>query len=133
MKKLLILATALAVSAFANESGIEKSGFLTTEACAKTGSFTNCYLENYACGSDGCFEKTEAGVDKNTPLVLYSHNDGVIYKLDTSALKRSDMDQGLSRNEVTIVGELDSSTNTIIASEFRAPPPPKKSFFKGCL
>ena len=133
MKKLLIVATALTFSAFANEGGIEKSGFLTTEACAKAGTFTGCYLENYACGSDGCFEKTEAGVDKNTPLVLFSHDDGVIYKIDTSGLDRSKLDKGVSRNAVTIVGELDPSTNTLIASEFKAPPPPKKSFFKGCL
>jgi len=34
-------------------------------------------------------------------------------------------------NEVTIMGELKG--DTIIASGFKAPPPPQKSFFKGCL
>jgi hypothetical protein len=28
---------------------------------------------------------------------------------------------------------LDKNTNTIAATEFKAPPPPTKSFFKGCL
>lgn len=133
MKKIALIATALVVSVFASEGTFEKDGFLTTESCAKAGTFTECYLENYVCGSDGCFEKTEAGVINDTPLVLYSHVDGVIYNLDTSALKRSALDAGVSRNAVSIVGEFDASTNTIIAQEFKAPPPPKKSFFKGCL
>jgi len=133
MKKIALLAAALVFSAFANEEGFEKSGFLTTEKCAKAGEFKDCYLENYACGSDGCFEVTEAGVDKNTPLVLFSHDDGVIYKLDTSAVNRAELDEGVSRNAVSMIGEFDASTNTIIVHEFKAPPPPKKSFFKGCL
>ncbi len=132
MKKVFLVAALLAAGLFA-EDGFEKSGFLTTQACAEQGAFTNCYLENYACGSDGCFLKTDAGVDKNTPLVLFSHDDGMIYKIDTSALERSALDGGVNRNAVTIIGEFDASTNTIIATEFKAPPPPKKSFFKGCL
>lgn len=133
MKKFALIALALATAAFAGEGSFEKTGFLTTENCAKAGAFQDCYLENFVCGSDGCFEVTEAGVDKQTPLVLFSHDDGVIYKLDTSALKRSTLDGGVSRNAVSITGEYDASTQTIIASEFKAPPPPKKSFFKGCL
>ncbi len=133
MKKIALIAGALVMSLAANESGFEKSGFLTTEACAKEGAFTDCYLENYFCGSDGCYEKTEAGVNKNTPLVLFSHDDGIIYKIETSEALRMNMDDGINRNAVTIVGEFDASTNTIIATEFKAPPPPKKSFFKGCL
>lgn len=123
----------LALSLSANSDAFEKSGFLTTEQCALAGTFKDCYLENYACGSDGCFLTTEAGVDKNTPLVLFSHDDGVIYKLDTSAVDRAELDKGVSRNAVSMIGEFDASTNTIIVSEFKAPPPPKKSFFKGCL
>lgn len=133
MKKIALIAAALVIGAFANEGTFEKEGFLTTENCAKAGAFTDCYLENYICGSDGCYEKTEAGVNKNAPLALFSHQDGVIYKLDTSAIKRSEFDAGVNRNAVTIVGEYDASTNTIIVQEFKAPPPPKKSFFKGCL
>ena len=133
MKKIALIAAALVVTAFAQEEPFEKEGFLTTESCAKEGTFTECYLENYICGSDGCFEKTEAGIIKDTPLVLYSHVDGMIYKLDSSALRRSELDEGVNRNGVSIVGEYDASTQTIIAHEFKAPPPPKKSFFKGCL
>lgn len=115
------------------QGSFEKDGFLTTEKCAEAGEFKDCYLENFACGSDGCFETTEAGVNKNTPLVLFSHKDGMIYKLDTSAVHASELDEGVSRNAVTIIGEYDASSNTIVAHEFKAPPPPKKSFFKGCL
>jgi hypothetical protein len=115
------------------KGNFEKDGFLTTEKCAAAGAFTDCYLENYICGYDGCYEQTEAGVDKNTPLVLFSHNDGAVYKLDTSAVARSEFDEGVNRNGVTIIGEFDASTNTVVVHEFKAPPPPKKSFFKGCL
>lgn len=133
MKKMIVMASALAITLFANEAGFEKSGFLTTQACADQGTFTDCYLENYFCGSDGCFETTDVGVNKKTPLVLYSHDDGVTYKLKISSTLRHEMDKDLNRNAVTVVGELDSSTNTIAVSEFKAPPPPKKSFFKGYL
>jgi hypothetical protein len=136
MKKFALLLSALLVfNATANEEEdmFEIDGFLTTQNCVNEGSFTTCYLENYVCGSDGCYMKVESGTDENTPLVLYSHKNGLTYKLDTSKLKRSLLDEGVSRNEVSIIGELDEATNTIKAHEFKAPPPPKKSFFKGCL
>ena len=132
MKKILAIAAALVLSLSAEE-GFEKSGFLTTQACAEQGAFTDCYLENYVCGSDNCHLKTESGVDNNTQLVLFSHDDGVIYKLETAAVPRSVFDAGVNRNAVTIVGEYNEAAQTITVSEFQAPPPPKKSFFKGCL
>jgi hypothetical protein len=132
MKKFALIAAALVTSLFAAES-FEKSGFLTTESCAKAGAFNDCYMENFACGSDGCYATTEPGVDKKTPLVLFSHDDGIIYKLDAGNVARSVFDEGISRNGVAIIGEYDASTHTIVVQEFKAPPPPKKSFFKGCL
>jgi hypothetical protein len=131
--KYLIGLLFLSAALFAENGAFEKSGFLTTEGCASEGTFKDCYLENFACGSDGCYLSTEAGVDMNTPLVLYSHDDGVIYKLDISSVDRSALDTGVSRNDVTMIGEYDPTTMTIAVSEFKAPPPPKKSFFKGCL
>ena len=133
MKKIALLLSALAFAALANEGEFEKSGFLTTEKCAAAGEFADCYLENFSCGNDGCFETEAAGVHKKVPLVLYSHDDGMIYKLDTSKIHASELDEGVSRNNVTLIGEYDKKTNTIHASEFKAPPPPTKSFFKGCL
>lgn len=133
MKKFaLILAAVAATGLFASDA-FEKTGFLTTQSCAEAGAFKDCYMENYLCGSDGCYRHVEAGVDEKTPLVLYSHDDNVIYKIDMSHLPRAVFDEGISRNEVAIIGEFDASTNTIVAHEFKAPPPPKKSFFKGCL
>jgi thioredoxin-related protein len=131
MKKLLIIAMALVVSLFAEDEPFEKSGFLTTEKCAKSGQFTECYLQNFFCGSDGCY--LESDLKKDVPLVLYSHDDNIIYKLDTSAIKQSVLDTGISMNGVAMVGEYDSANNVIVVQEFKAPPPPKKSFFKGCL
>lgn len=132
MKKFAFLAAALATSLFA-AGEFEKEGFLTTENCAKAGAFKDCYMENYVCGSDGCYMNVEPGVDQKTQLVIFSHDDGVIYKLDTAKVDRAVFDAGISRNAVSIVGEFDASTNTIVVQEFKAPPPPKKSFFKGCL
>lgn len=112
---------------------IEKDGFLTTQKCAEAGAFQDCYLQNYICGSDDCYKKYPAGVYGDIQVVLYSHSDGIIYKIDTTDIKMSDLDSGINRNEVTIIGKYDESTHTIYATEFKAPPPPKKSFFKGCL
>ncbi len=133
MKRIAMTVLALSLSLLADEGAFEKEGFLTTQACAEQGTFKDCYMENFVCGGDGCFQTTEAGVDKKTPLVLYSHDDGIIYKLDTSNVPREAFDIGISRNGVAVTGEYDSSSNTIVVHEFKAPPPPKKSFFKGCL
>lgn len=112
---------------------MEKMGFLTVDTCAAAGAFTDCYLENYMCGTDGCFHEFEPGVFGKVQLVLYSHVDGIAYKLDLTQLDMSLIDTGINRNDVSIVGEYDASTNMLYATEFKAPPPPKKSFFKGCL
>ncbi len=132
MKKLLVIAAALSVGAFANE-GQEFEGLLTVPACAAQGAFADCYLENYACGSDNCFEKINPGETTNPKLALFQHSTGKVYQIDTSKLKVSELGEGMNKNGVVIVGVLDEKTNTIAATEFKAPPPPKKSFFKGCL
>jgi hypothetical protein len=133
MKKVALLCAALVFSAVANEPE-EFEGLLTTPACAAQGAFADCYLENYVCGSDGCFRTTEAGVvTKEAKYALYQHNTGKVYTIDTSKLKLSDMRDGINKNGVVVLGTLDVATNTINATEFKSPPPPKKSFFKGCL
>ena len=131
MKKLALLAFMSALTLSGVE--FEKEGFLTTDSCASKGMFADCYLENYACGSTGCFKHNEPGIDKEAPLVLFVHDDGVIYKLDTSAIDRGELLENVSRNKVSMIGEYDAATNTIKVKEFKAPPPPTKSFFKGCL
>jgi hypothetical protein len=132
MKKFFLLLAAITV-VFAESESIEKSGFLTTQACAENGTFADCRMENYACGSDECYRTTEVGENHDTPLVLFSHDDGVIYKLDISALPRSRFDMSVNRNGVTIIGEYDADTRTITVRDLKSPPPPKKSSFKGCL
>ncbi|MDO9055279.1 MAG: hypothetical protein Q8M43_10745 [Sulfuricurvum sp.] len=133
MKKITLLCAALVFSAFANEPE-EFEGLLTTPGCAAQGAFADCYLENYVCGSDGCFRKTEVGVTtKEAKYALYQHNTGKVYTIDTTKLKLSEMREGINKNGVIVVGTLDEATNTIKATEFKSPPPPKKSFFKGCL
>lgn len=112
---------------------IEKMGFLTVDTCAAQGAFLDCYLENYMCGSDGCYKENAPGVFGKVQLVLFSHEDGVSYNVDTTNIDMKMIDKGINRNEVTLIGDFDAATNTIIVKEFKAPPPPKKSFFKGCL
>ena len=132
MKKLVLIATALVISAFANE-GQEFEGLLTTPGCAAQGAFADCYLENYSCGSDDCYKNIDVGKSTSPKLAIYQHNTGKTYLVDTSKLKVSELGEGMNKNGVIIVGTYDAATNTIAATEFKAPPPPKKSFFKGCL
>ncbi|MDP1784499.1 MAG: hypothetical protein Q8K81_03620 [Sulfuricurvum sp.] len=132
MKKLLLIAVALVFSAFASEPE-EFEGLLTTPACAAQGAFADCYLENYACGSDDCFKKIAPGESTNPKLALFQHGTGKVYLVDTKKLKVSELGEGMNKNGVVIMGTYDAATNTILATEFKAPPPPKKSFFKGCL
>lgn len=133
----LALSFALTISASASTDGklepIEKMGFITTESCAEGGKFVDCYLEGYACGTDGCFETTEPGVQTKVNFVLFSHAEGATYKLDLSKINPADLDKAINVNDGSAIGEYDAKTNTIIATEVKGPPPPKKSFFKGCL
>jgi hypothetical protein len=131
MKKLALL-IALTFSAFGSEAQ-EFEGLLTTPNCAAEGSFSSCYLENYSCGSDGCFKNIQPGETTHPKLALFQHNTGKVYNVDTTKLKVSELGEGMNKNGVVISGTLDEATNTILATEFKAPPPPKKSFFKGCL
>lgn len=133
MKRLATLFAALALATFAYASEFEKKGFLTTKSCAEKGIFADCPLEAYSCGKEGCFLTNEPGINKPDELVLFVHNDGKFYNVDAKSFPRSELDHGVSKNEVTIIGEFDKRKNTIVVHEFKAPPPPKKSFFKGCL
>ena len=112
---------------------IEKQGFLTVESCSTVGAFQDCRLENYMCGSEGCFKEFEPGVFGEVQIVLFVHNEGHTYNIDISNINATDIDKGINRNEVTIIGKYDAANNIIFATEFKSPPPPKKSFFKGCL
>jgi len=116
------------------EELFEKVGFLTTEDCALKGTFTSCYTESYVCGFEGCYKENEPGEVRPVQFVLFVHDDGKYYKVQlTDKLKQYQLDAGLGRNEVTIIGKYDEKENIIYASDFKAPPPPKASFFKGCL
>jgi hypothetical protein len=112
---------------------MEKMGFLTVDTCAAQGAFLDCRLENYSCGFDGCYREVAPGEKGKVNLVLFSHVDGITYNVDAGKVNPMMIDKGINRNDVTIIGNYDASTNTIYATEFKAPPPPKKSFFKGCL
>jgi hypothetical protein len=116
-------------------ASFEKQGFLTTEWCLKQGMFKDCRMESIACGEEGCNKKWEIGDDEKTQLVLYSHDDLQSYKLDLSNFKNIGglLEDGVNQDQVTIKGDLTDNNKTIIVKGYEAPPPPAKSFFKGCL
>jgi len=113
----------------------EKKGFLTTKWCAEQGMFTDCKLETVVCGEGGCYKNWEFGDKEKLELVVFVHDEGKYYNIfpKEGFHVAEAIELGLSRNEVTIKGSFDKSKNMILATSFDAPPPPKKSFFKGCL
>jgi hypothetical protein len=136
MKKLLMTAIALGFAVAAMASGgetFEKKGFLTTKWCVENDLFKDCRLETAVCGYEGCYEKWEFGDPIREEMVLYVHDDGKYYKVDLGHIERSELDEAMNRNEVSLIGTYDAKRNVIHVKEFKAPPPPKKSFFKGCL
>lgn len=108
-----------------------KTGFLMSRTCVEEGRFADCRLETAFCGHTGCFKDWQPGDKVTGEIVLYVHDDGKAYTLDTSKLHMHELDEGIMRNEVEIVGPMKG--DTIVAHKFTPPPPPKKSFFKGCL
>lgn len=134
MKKLAMLLTLGVLALSANED-FSKKGFLATKWCIENNYFKDCRLESYFCKDGGCFKSWDVGDKVKEELVLYVHDEGKIYNVKlTDSIPRYELDHGaLNANEVIFEGRYDSSTNTIYAKDFKAPPPPKKSFFKGCL
>jgi len=130
MKYLLTLIFFLG-SLFASE--FEKKGFFTSKWCAERGYFRDCPLETFSCGYKECFLDYEIGDKTNDKLALYVHDEGRIYNVVPDGLPRYELDEAVNRNEVSIIGHYDKESNTIFAKEYKAPPPPAKSFFKGCL
>lgn len=94
---------------------VEKKGVLATEECIKKGQFKDCRLDTTA----------------NSPLALYVHSEGAMYKLETSDVALRELDGGIGKNNVTVIGTLKG--NVIKIRGYKAPPPEAKSFFKGCL
>ncbi len=137
MKRVVLLSLLAASFLFASsgEKGeFEKKGFLTTEWCAKNDLFADCRLESYHCGEGGCFRHWVPGEKESGRMVLYVHDEGKIYYVKPSGVNVAELiEKGANRNEVTLIGALESDGQTIDVKEFKAPPPPKKSFFKGCL
>ena len=129
MKKWMVILSAFVLSAYAAD--IEKKGFLTSKWCAQNGYFSDCRMESMVCGSGECFKSWEYGDKIVDDLVLFVHAENKVYDIDYKAIPRYKLDEPMNQNEVTIIGEV--SGNTIVAKNFKAPPPPAKSFFKGCL
>jgi|GEM_PF-2154590 hypothetical protein len=117
-----------------NKDLFEKQGLLISEDCAIKGSFSSCNLESYACGFEGCWQENEPGINKPVQLVLFVHDDGKYYKIElTDEVKRYYLDEGVNRNEIIIIGKYNKAEDFVNVTEFKTPPPPSKSFFKGCL
>jgi hypothetical protein len=114
---------------------LEIEGFLTTQWCAEQGMFRDCRMESIVCGEGECYKKWEFGDKEKMQLVLYVHNDMKAYKIQPSGEFHvaEFLETSINRNAVTVKGNFDEHSNILYATSFEAPPPPKKSFFKGCL
>ncbi len=95
---------------------VEKKGFLVTEECVKKGYFKDCRLDTTA----------------TSPMALYVHSEGTMYRLDAAGISMHELDEGFGKNNITVIGKLEKD-NTIKIRAYKAPPPEGKSFFKGCL
>ncbi len=137
MKRVMFLSLLAAAFLFASggEKGeFEKKGFLATKWCVENDLFADCRLESYHCGEEGCYKHWLPGQPEKREFVLYVHDEGRYYIVKPKGVHVSELlEKAANRNEVTIIGTLDKDGKTIEAMEFKAPPPPKKSFFKGCL
>lgn len=123
----IILAVAFVTSLIfaydAEKSEYEIEGFLTTQKCAELGIFKDCYLENYSCGSDECFKEAEpVGADKAPEgLVLYVHDEGKIYTLESSNIAPSVIDRAIYRNRVIVRGDYSEVNSTLYVRELLVP------------
>jgi len=109
----IILLFSLSIFTFASEE-IKKTGFFTNEDCLKKGHFKDCSLDSFSCGYEGCFKDFEPTYHTEDNFVLYVHKDRKYYKIDARAIKRSKLDKIISKNNITIEGDYNSSTNIII-------------------
>lgn len=116
MKQIVVVAAMLLFGVALNAAPVTKQGVLVTEACVKEGRFVECPLDTYT---------------QDAKLVLFVHQDLKYYSLDVSKIPQRELDEGFARNGVEIVGEFDSAKNLIKATEYKAPPPPAASSFKG--
>jgi hypothetical protein len=107
------------------KASFEKKGFLTTKWCAQQGMFTDCKLETVVCGEGGCFKKWNFGDKETLELVIFVHDEGKYYSIaPQEGVHVAEMiEEGLSRNDVTIRGSYDKNQNVILANSFEAPPP----------
>lgn len=95
---------------------IEKKGVLVTEECVKKGEFKDCKLDSI----------------ERSPLALFVHSEGISYRIVPNGVSLRDLDSGIGKNNVTVIGSLEKN-NVIKIRGYKAPPPEAKSFFKGCL
>lgn len=115
-KILLILISTAFLAVLAQAEMVEKKGVLVTKECVMEGRFIECPLWTY---------------HDEARLVLFVHDDLRFYDLDMGDILKREIDEGFARNGVEVTGKLDISKNLIVATGYKAPPPPAKSDFKG--
>lgn len=121
-----------AIFSTTNAKEVEVEGFFTSSWCVERGKFADCPLETILCGYENCHRDWNFGDKENQKLVIFNHDEGKAYPLDFTHLKKKhEIDHAINRNLVIVHGEFKSGK--IMVKEIVSPPPPKKSFFKGCL
>jgi hypothetical protein len=111
---------------------IKLRGILVSKWCANRGLFTDCPLESYVCKKEDCFRNWDyKKIDEE--LVLFVAEESRYYDVILDGIPRYKLDNSINKNQVRLMGKLDTTNHAIFAQEFKAPPKEKKEFFKGCI
>jgi len=117
---LILILISLNTSTNAKEL-FSKTGFFTNSDCAQKGNFKDCYLESYSCGYENCFKDYEPTRRANENFILYVHNEGKYYRVNTDEVRRSSLDEIINKNSITLIGDYNISTNTIQVYKIKSP------------
>ena len=115
-----------------SDKEIKLRGILVSKWCADRGLFTDCPLESYVCKSADCYKKWDyKNIDEE--LVLFVPEEGRYYNVLLDGIERYKLDSSVNKNQVRLIGKLDTTNQAIFAQQFKSPPKEKKEFFKGCI
>jgi len=116
----LLILVLLFIGTLSNaKDDFKKTGFFTNADCAKKGNFKDCSLDSYSCGYEGCFKDYEPTELVNNNFILYVHDEGKYYEVNASDIRRSSLDYIINKNNITLFGEYNSTTNTITLHNFK--------------
>lgn len=122
MKKSIVSTVFLvAFSLNALDTFAQLDGIVLTKECYESTKFTECPLDQLNKVSD-----------KN-PLLFFVEDTSDVYQLDLPKNLVAKLVTTAFRVNARVEGSLNTKTKVIRVSNLEEPPPPQRSFFKGCL